>query len=45
MALTHGGEPLDSNIATPTIDMRAPNQVRGGTIAPNIPSSKGTTIT
>jgi len=42
---TLGGDPLDSSIATPTMDMRAPNQVCAGTIAPSIPSSKGTTIT
>ena len=45
IALTHGGEPLDSNIATPKTDMKAPNQIKEGTTAPNIPSSKGTTIT
>lgn len=42
---TLGGDPLDSSNATPKIDITAPNQVRAGTIAPNIPSSKGTTIT
>lgn len=44
-ALTFGGDPPDSSIATPKIDMTAPNQVRAGIIAPNIPSSRGTTIT
>ena len=43
--LTLGGDPLDSSSPTPKIDMRAPNQTRAGTIAPNIPSSKGTIIT
>lgn len=43
--LTLGGDPLDSSIATPTRDMRAPNQVREGTLAPNMPSIRGTTIT
>lgn len=43
--LTHGEDPLDSSNPTPKIDITAPNQVRVGTIAPNIPSSKGTTIT
>lgn len=42
---TQGGDPLDSSIATPTTDMRAPNQVRAGTMAPKSPSSKGTTST
>lgn len=43
--LTLGGDPLDSSIATPTRDMKAPNQVRKGTVAPKMPSIKGTTIT
>lgn len=43
--LTLGGDPLDSSIATPMMEMRAPNQVRAGTIAPNIPSSNGTITT
>ena len=43
--LTLGGEPLHSSIATPRADMRTPNQVWAGIIAPNMPSSKGTTIT
>jgi hypothetical protein len=43
--LTDGGDPLDSSNATPTMDMRAPNQIREGTFAPNMPSSKGTTTT
>lgn len=43
--LTDGGDPLDSSIATPKMDMRAPNQIREGTFAPNMPSSKGTTTT
>jgi hypothetical protein len=42
---TLGGDPLDSRIARPPMDMRAPNQVCAGTVAPSIPSSKGTTIT
>lgn len=43
--LTLGGDPQASIIATPKTDIRAPNQVRARMIAPNIPSSKGTTIT
>ena len=43
--LTHGGDPLDSSIPTPIRDIRAPNQMWAGIIAPSIPSSKGTTIT
>ena len=43
--LTLGGDPLDSSIATPKTDVRAPNQVRAGIMAPNIPSSNGTTTT
>ncbi|KAL5560763.1 hypothetical protein UlMin_036974 [Ulmus minor] len=35
----HGGDLLHSNIATPTMDMRAPNQVQAAITAPNIPSS------
>ena len=42
---THGGDPLDSSIATPMTDMRTPNQVRAGTTAPKTPSSIGTTST
>lgn len=42
--LTHGGDPLDSSIATPITDVKAPNHVRVGIIAPSIPSSNGTTI-
>lgn len=43
--LTDGGDPLDSSNATPKMDIRAPNQIREGTFAPNMPSSKGTTTT
>ncbi len=42
---THGGDPLDSSIPTPKMEMTAPNQVRAGTSAPNIPSSRGTKTT
>lgn len=45
VVLTLGGDPLHSSIAIPTEDMRTPNHVRAGTIAPKRPSSKGTTIT
>jgi len=45
ITLTRGDAPLDSSIPTPTIDTRAPNQVRIGTAAPRRPSSNGTTIT
>lgn len=43
--LTVGGDPLDSSKPTPVRDISAPNHVWAGTTAPNIPSSKGTTIT
>lgn len=42
---TFGGEPLHSSIATPIADIRTPNHVLAGIIAPNMPSSNGTTMT
>lgn len=43
--LTLGEDPLHSSIPTPRAEIKTPNQVCAGIIAPNMPSNSGTTIT